>query len=231
MVALSAAPARADDAKAPLWKLTAGDYIYDGGYSGVDANIRWHPDVSDVWLGVYHDHVFGTQYRTGADTIFSLPSPDGWNLQLQPSLQAASGGFVGGSITLQAGTTWFGQLGFGRTDLKTYFNLNFDPNDSIIVGGGWQDDRGDLVSLTWIGDDRTHTGQRDVHLLGRRPIADAKLVVDILYKRGEGDAGFVRAVGETVTWDADRWFVRIARDPKQNFGVQDATRVVVGGRF
>jgi hypothetical protein len=229
--ATGARAADADSDKAPLWKLTAGDYRYSGGYSGADINLRWHPDVSDAWIGFYSDRAVGTQWRGGADTTFAVPWPGGWNVQLQPSVQGASGGFAGASLTLQAGTTWFGVAGIGRTDLKPYFNLNFDPNDSITAGVGWQDDAADLVSLTWIGDDRLHTGQRDVHLLGRRPMLGARLVVDILFKRGESDAGFIKAWGESVTWDHDAWFFRLARDPKQNFGAQDATRIVVGARF
>jgi len=113
------------------WKLTLGDYIYSN-YSGGDVNLRWRRNDTDAWVGVYSDRLFGTQGRVGADTSINLTD----SLQLQPSLQLATQGFVGGSLTLQVGGDWFGIAGIGRTNLKPYFNLNFDPNDALTFGVG-----------------------------------------------------------------------------------------------
>ena len=210
------------------FKLTIGDYRYNNGGDGYDLNLRWRRSDTDVWIGAYRDPVFGAQTRAGVDS--SLPL--GGSASLQPSFQAASGGFVGGSLSFQIGDPWFALAGWGRTNLKPYFNLNFDPNDAITAAIGWHGPNGRTVSLTLIADDRLHTGQKDWHLYGRWPLSDdLRVTLDLLRKTGDGDSGYVRAWGWTATLDLPTWFLRLARDPKQNFSAQDATRLVLGVRF
>ena len=209
-------------------KFTVGQYRTSDGHSGHDMNLRWRTHDSSFWIGAYEDPVFGRQGRIGADTAVEL----GHNVLLQPSLQMASRGFLGASANLQVGDPWFAVVGWGRTNLKPYFNLNFDPNDAITAGVGWHGPHGQTVSLTLIADDRLHTGQRHWHLYSRVPISnDLRLTVDLLHKSGEGDGGPVRAWGLSVALDFPHWFVRVARDPKQNFSTQDATRISAGLRF
>src|SRR5476651_2291924 len=101
---LSAAYAAAADGGASLpWKLTVGEYAY-ANYSGTDVNLRWRADDTSAWFGAYSDPVFGTQARVGADTSLSIGS----YVQLQPSVQAASMGFLGASLNLQVGGSWYG---------------------------------------------------------------------------------------------------------------------------
>ena len=46
-----------------------------------------------------------------------------------------SGGFWGGSLSAQIGSPkLYAIVGLGRTNLRTYYNLNFDPNDAITLG-------------------------------------------------------------------------------------------------
>ena len=209
-------------------KLTLGDYRYSDGSSGRDVNMRWRYGDTSSWIAAYRDPVFGQQARAGADTSLAL----GGSASLQPSLQIASRGFIGGSINLQVGDPWYALIGWGRTNLKPYFNLNFDPNDAITAGVGWRGEHGRAAALTVIADDRLHTGQKDWHLAGHWPVApDLRLTLDLLRKTGEGDGGPVRGWGLTTTLDFPSWFVRLARDPKQNFSTLDATRLSVGLRF
>ena len=220
--------ARADEGEARPFKLTAGDYRYSGGQDGQDLNLRWRRSDTSVWVGYYHDPTFGGQARTGFDT--TIPVAQG--ATLQPSLQAASGGFLGASLNFQVGDPWFALLGWGRTNLKPYFNLNFDPNDAITAGIGWHGERDRTVALTLIADDRLSTHQKDWHLYGRWPWSEnLRVTLDLMRKVGEGDSGTVHAWGFSATLDFPAWFVRLARDPKQNFSAQDATRFVVGARF
>src|SRR5580658_8355615 len=95
LVCAAAAPADAGGSSLP-WKLTVGEYVYNG-YRGTDVNLRWRANDSSAWVGAYTDPNFGTQARAGADTSIDA----GKYLQIQPSLQVASGGFVGGSLNLQ----------------------------------------------------------------------------------------------------------------------------------
>ena len=220
--------AHADAGDERPFKLTIGDYRYNHGGDGHDLNLRWRRGDTDVWIGAYRDPVFGTQTRTGVDSSFGL----GGSALLLASLQAASGGFVGGSMNVQIGDPWFALAGWGRTNLKPYFNLNFDPNDAITAAIGWHGNDGRTVSLMLVADDRLHTRQKDWHLYGRWPLAeDLRVTLDMLRKTGEGDGGYVRSWGWSATLDFPAWFVRLARDPKQNFSTQDATRVALGIRF
>ena len=220
--------AHADAGDEHPFKLTIGEYRYSDGGDGRDLNLRWRRSDTDVWIGAYRDPVFGTQTRAGVDT--SLPL--GGSATLQPSLQVASGGFVGGSLNFQIGDPWFALAGWGRTNLKPYFNLNFDPNDAITAAIGWHGDNGRTVSLTLVADDRLHTGQKDWHLYGRWPLSEElRVTLDLLHKTGDGDSGYVRAWGWSATLDFPTWFLRLAHDPKQNFSAQDATRLALGVRF
>lgn len=232
--ALAARPA--PDADPGELKLTLGRYRMGRGaeaVDGTDLNLRWRRDGRTLWLGLYRDGDVGRQARAGWDDQWSLASPvAGMPLQLLPSLQLASGGFVGGSLALQAGGPLYAQLGWGRTNLRPYANLNFDPNDALSAAVGWQADDGRQLQLLVVADDRLHTHQQHHHLLLRWPLPEAmRLTLDLLHKQGEGDAGPVRAWGWTLGVDAGAWFARLARDPKQNFGALDAWRLSAGRRF
>lgn len=217
----------AQEAGSPQYKLTAGVYRYRDD-TGHDLNLRWQQADTHLWLGAYQDRSFGSQWRTGVDRSWALLP---W-LSIQPSLQWATGGFVGGSATLQAGDPWYGVLGWGRTNLKPYFNLNFDPNDAYTVGVGWRGEGDRNLSATLVADDRLHTGQKHWHLNGRWPIPNGdRLTLDVLRKSGQGDNGHVQAWGWSVAYDWPHWFVRVARDPQQNFADQDALRLAVGRRW
>ncbi|MGH8137638.1 MAG: hypothetical protein ACREVV_05515 [Steroidobacteraceae bacterium] len=208
------------------WKLTVGDYRYSD-YSGGDVNLRWRRSDTDAWLGVYSDQVFGTQGRAGADTSVQIAK----SIQIQPSLQVATLGFVGGSLNIQAGEEWFGMAGIGRTNLKPYFNLNFDPNDALTFGAGHHGADGSIYTLFVVADDRLHTRQRDWHFNVRTPLGKMRATLDILRKSGISDAGYITGWGFTGTWDCPTWFLRLARDPYQNFSAQNAWRFSGGVRF
>lgn len=208
------------------WKLTVGEYFYSN-YAGTDLNLRWRGDDSSAWVAAYSDRVFGSQARAGADTSINL----GQYIQLQPSIQAASLGFIGGSLNLQAGASWYGLVGFGRTDARPYFNLNFDPNDALTFGAGHRVENGISYLVFLVADDRFHTGQRDWHANVQIPFGDSHATLDLLRKSGMTDAGAITGWGFSANWDWPRWFLRLAYDPHQNFSAQDAWRLASGIRF
>lgn len=208
------------------WKLTLGRYAY-AGYSGSDLNLRWRREDTSAWAGVYTDRVFGTQARAGADTSFDA----GTYLRVQPSLQIASRGFIGGSLTLQIGGPWYAIAGFGRTDTKPYFNLNFDPNDAVTLGVGSTAGNGMSYSVFVVADDRFHTRQRDWHANIQLPFGKSHATVDLLRKSGLSEAGYITGWGFSANWDWPAWFLRAAYDPYQNFSAQNAWRFAGGVRF
>jgi len=223
-----AAAAAANDSTGAdrAWKLTLGRYAY-AGYSGSDFNLRWRRDDTSAWVGIYTDRVFGTQARAGADTSIDV----GRYLQVQPSVQLASRGFVGGSLTLQIGGPWYALAGLGRTNTRPYFNLNFDPNDAVTLGGGHQGADGYSYLVFVVADNRFHTGQRDWHFNAQIPFGDSHATFDLLRKSGSSDAGPITAWGFSANYDWPGWFLRLAYDPYQNFSAQNAWRFAGGLRF
>lgn len=150
--------------------------------------------------------------------------------------QIASGGFLGGAVGAEIGTgPLFGLIGWGRTNLKPYFNLNFDPNDAIVFGAGWRPDADTVATLFQVRDDRLDTDQRVTHLVLRtRPSRGTRLGIDVFYKSGLGaaeDGVRLRGTGVGLTYDFEPWFVRITWDPKVNFTPNDMLRVAAGARF
>jgi hypothetical protein len=216
----------ADQTSTLPWKLSVGEYVYSN-YAGTDVNLRWRADDSSAWVAAYSDRVFGTQARVGADTSIKV----GQYIQVQPSLQAASMGFLGGSLNLQAGASWYGLVGFGRTDTRPYFNLNFDPNDALTFGAGHRAENGISYLVLLVADDRFHTGQRDWHANVQIPFGDSHATLDLLRKSGLTDVGAITGWGFSANWDWPRWFLRMAYDPHQNFSAQDAWRFATGIRF
>ena len=238
--AAAAEPAAEPAADPGEFKLTLGRYRMSDASSaspGTDLNLRWRRDGRNLWLGAYQDSDFGHQFRAGYDDQWALRDDPVLPVQLQPSLQVASGGFVGGSLALQVGAPFYAQVGLGRTNLRPYANLNFDPNDAVSAALGWQGTGGRQLQLLVIADDRLGTGQQHHHLTLRWPLpADGlvgplRLTADLLHKQGLGDTGPVNTWGWTLGLDGKVWFARLAHDPKQNFSAQDAWRLSAGRRF
>ena len=216
------------------WKLTPSVYHETAGRSAVDLNLRGNV-VDDVfWIGQYRRGSEFQQLRGGYEHQFSLPFG-----KLIASAQAASRGFLGGSATFEIGevsvTPFYALIGFGRTNLKPYYNLNFDPNDSTLIGGGWRSaDQANTATLYRIHDDRLGTGQTVTHLVLRSKTGErSRLTVDLFRREGRStpDAEYFVATGVSVTYDKDPWFIRLAIDPRASFTASDMTRLAVGMRF
>ena len=108
------------------WKLSLGRYKDSiNGYAN-DVNLRGSTGDLSFWVAQYQDASHYTQTRSGIEKQSPLPLG-----RLISSLQSASGGFVGGSVTWdlrQNDDQWFAPMvGWGRTDGKTYYNLTSTP--------------------------------------------------------------------------------------------------------
>ena len=209
------------------FKLTLGWYRFSDSSRGVDINLRHSSDMGNVWAGFFRlDDPRFDQWRAGWDRSF------GSAVRIAPSVQLASQGFVGGSVQIEAGAPWFAGAGRGRTNLRPYYNLNFDPNDSYALSAGRRDENGRLFMVQMVRDNRQNPDQRHFHFLYRQPLpAGERLTVDALYKIGSVDEETIRRWGLTITYDWPRVFVRLARDPKTNFTPADLWRLSVGTRF
>ena len=216
------------------WKLTPSTHHESAGHSAYDINLRGNRDQDTFWVAHYKRGGEFEQSRAGYEHQFGLPIG-----RVIASAQYASHGFVGGSATLEAGSpgsAFTGLLGLGRTNTRPYYNLNFDPNDSVLIGAGWKLDTGVALTLYQVRDDRLDTGQRVTHFVLRTPTTPAgRWTVDLFHRAGRADstpdAETFNATGLALTYDHEPWFIKVARDPKVNFTPSDMTRVAIGVRF
>ena len=225
----------AADAEPVSYKLSTGVYQLSGGGlpsgPGLDVNLRASGGLigsGNAWIGLYRSPVQAVkQYRAGWDYTHKLGP-----VRFTPSLQIASGGFVGGSAYLEAGSTWFAGAGLGRTNLRPYANLNFDPNDSYTLAGGYRWNERQTLTLQLVRDNRLNPDQQNVHLIYRAPVnGDNRLTLDLLSKKGLVAGVPIQRVGLSVGYDWPSLFVRVAYDPLVNFSTQDMLRLSVGTRF
>ena len=218
--------------KAISYKLTSGQYQLSGGdlpaASGLDVNLRATGSFGNAWLGWYGSPSQDIkQVRAGWDRTYKLGA-----VRVMPSLQIASGGFVGGSVSLEAGDTWFAGVGAGRTNLRNYANLNFDPNDAWMLSAGYRWADNHSLGLQIVRDNRLNPDQQNMHLVYRVPINGSdRLTLDLLQKKGLVAGLPISRTGLSVGYDWPSYFVRAAWDPKVNFTAQDMLRLSAGLRF
>lgn len=211
-------------------KLTLGRYHYGSEGQGTDLNLRYRRGELTGWVGFYDDRSYGQQWRAGLERAVTLV--DGVPLSLQVSVQAASRSFFGGSLTLEYGEPWFVLGGMGRTNQRSYFNLNFDPNDAWTIGAGWRAPSGMTAYLLTVRDNRSNPGQQHVHWVMRLPLSDRRrLIVDLLHKQDPAIESGRAGRGLTLTWEWRDWSLRLASDRRQNFSDTNATRLSVAYRF
>jgi hypothetical protein len=224
---LLGAEAGADEAW--TFKLTPSYYATTHQKDSTDVNLRANYGPHAIWLGYYRRAGEFDQARTGYEYTAQLPFG-----QIVPSLQLATHGFLGGSVNAQIGDQVYGLLGIGRTNARDYYNLNFDPNDSVVYGIGTRLVPKTSVSLFTVRDNRLHTGQVVTHLLWRvAPDERQRWTVDLSSKRGRPNADEESVSGSalSLTYDYKQVFVRLARDRKVNFTADDQTRLSLGLRF
>lgn len=213
----------------PPFKLTVGWYDFADAGRGADVNLRNTSGLGNTWVGFFRFPAGDVhQWRTGWDREF------GEAVRVKPSVQAASGGFVGGSIQAEAGAPYFAAIGIGRTNLRPYYNLNFDPNDAYTVQVGYRDEeRGRSLGALMVRDNREHADQRHFHFTYRQTLPEGqRITLDALYKVGTiEEEGRIHRWGFTASYDWPRFFVLAAYDPKTNFTPLDLWRVAIGTRF
>lgn len=226
------APPSEGEQRAEPFKFTTGLYRSAGGdehaSTGLDLNLRYNGSVGDLWLGWFRAPTGAvSQARGGWDRTYAMGA-----VRLQPSLQLASGGFVGGSLNAETGEHWYVGGGLGRTNLRDYVNLNFDPNDAWMLSAGYRWSDAQYAGLQVVRDNRLHPDQQHVHLVMRLPVHDGQaLAIDLLDKRGTVDDGYIHRTGASVTYGWPQVFVRVAYDPKVNFTRQTQWRLSAGTRF
>ena len=223
-------PVQASESEAWAFKFTSAVYAERDTPLAADQNLRGNLGEHTTWVGHYQRGGQFAQTRAGYEYTFKLPFG-----QVIPSLQAATHGFVGGAITGQLGSdTAWAIVGVGRTNLKPYYNLSFDPNDSVVLGAGVRVRKTGVLSLFTVADDRLGTGQKVTHLVWRdRYTKEQRITIDFVHKTGSLEAGLPGTPGKglTVTYDHGNLFARIGREQNVNFTTSDQTRFAAGFRF
>ena len=211
------------------FKLTPSLYAAKNETTAVDVNLRGNQGNHTTWIGQYVRGNEFQQTRWG----YEYNANFAWG-QMVPSIQIASKGFVGASLNFQIGGPTYLITGLGRTNLKDYYNLTFDPNDSYVIGFGSKLIKNHVFNVFAVKDNRLHTGQTVTHAMWRWQMSDAeRLVVDLSHKSGRltQDAPMLSGNGISVSYDFGNQFVKLAREQKVNFSDQDQTRISAGIRF
>ncbi|MCG2577856.1 hypothetical protein LZ012_12735 [Dechloromonas sp. XY25] len=219
------------DAASEAWsfKLTPSYYATTHQPAASDINLRANNGPHALWLGYYRRDSEFEQTRTGYEFTFETDYA-----KLVPSLQLATHGFAGAAVNLEIGTTVYALLGYGRTNARDYYNLNFDPNDSVVYGVGARLIPGTNLSLYTVKDNRLHTEQVVNHLVARTQLAEKqRLTLDLSEKHGRESADDPKVSGHglSVTYDYRDAFLRLARDHKVNFSTENQSRLSLGLRF
>lgn len=216
----------------PAFKLTTGLYQFRGGDpqegQAVDINLRHSSAAGNVWFGHYVSWAHElTQDRLGWDRTFTAQA-----VRIQPSVQLATGGAWNGSVGLETGADWYLGAGLGRTNLREAVNLNFDPNDSYSLSGGYRWNESSSLGFVLVRDNRENPDQRHLHLIWRTLLPDAhRLTLDLLQKSGLVEGEQIERTGLSLAYDWPHWFMRVGYDPKVNFTAQDMWRLSLGTRF
>ena len=211
------------------FKFTPSYYVTTNQKDAADLNLRAHYGSHAFWLGHYQRDSEFAQTRTGYEYTAQFPY-----LQIVPSVQLATHDFAGGSINAQIGDTVYVLLGYGLTNAQDYYNLNFDPNDSVMYGLGTSLLPKSTFSLFSIRDNRLNTDQTVIHAVWRLlPDEHQRWTLDISGKHGRAtpDDESVSGYAASVTYDNRDFFFRLAQDSKVNFSNDDQTRLTVGLRF
>ena len=225
----NSAPDSSFEAVEPIeYKLSLGDYSTKNVHSN-DINLRVNKDNQRGWIGYYKESSTGfDQFRAGYERNDQVLM-----LNVDSSLQIATHGFLGCSVTATTVDPFFGMIGYGITNLKPYSNLNFDPNDAITLGVGYKRKDGLSGTLFMVRDIRVIPGQQNIHLLMQFPLQNKqRITLDMFNKNGPTDPGqSINSFGASVTYDWPSYFLRIAYDPKVNFTQDNMTRITIGMRF
>lgn len=211
------------------YKLTLSHYSTDS-IKANDINLRASKSNQTVWLGYYAENSANfDQLRFGYERTDTLPYT-----KLISSLQIAGHGFLGWSENAEIGSPFFVLAGIGRTNLRPYNNINFDPNDAITYGVGWRNAEDTSISLYAVRDDRVNNGQQIAHLVFRQSFQHAqRLTLDIFNKTGPNDAmnESINATGSAITYDISQYSLRFAYEPKVNFSQENMLRLSAAFRF
>ncbi len=216
---------KADEYKS---KLTFSTY-FTSGNQAFDLNLRHQLGQFTVWIAGFYDPQTNKLLRTGIQWDYRKA----W-FHFVPTVEVATTKAVTGSVSFELGSgKTVALVGYSRTNLKPFFDLFWDPGDSVQLGIGHKLSSYDRIQAYTIFDVRLHTGQQNTHVVWRRKLnASNGITFDGVFKSGREDSGrFIRAVSLGVYYDRPHWFWKLYYDPHVNFAGHTMVRTGIGLKF
>jgi hypothetical protein len=209
-------------------KLTFSTY-FTAGNQAFDLNLRHQLGPFTVWIAGFYDPKSNHLLRTGIQYDYHKA----W-FHFVPSIEVATTKAVSGSLSFELGSGKTTALaGYSRTNLKPFFDLFWDPGDSVQLEVAHKLSRYDLIQAYTIFDVRLHTEQQNTHVVWRHKLnATNGITLDGVFKSGHEDSGqVIRAVGLGVYYDRPHWFWKLYYDPHVNFATNTMVRTGIGLKF
>jgi hypothetical protein len=209
-------------------KLTLGAYFTPGDRV-YDLNLRHQFGPLTAWIAGFYDPKSSKQIRVGAQYDYKKA----W-LHLVPTLEVSTSRAMSGSLYSELGSgKTLAIAGVSRTNLRAFFDLFWDPGDSVQLGIAQKLSGYDRISAYTIFDVRLHTGQQNTHIVWRHKLnASNGITFDGLFKSGHTDSGeYIRNVGIGVYYDRPKWFWKLYYDPHVNFINRTMVRTGIGLKF
>ncbi len=216
---------RSDEFKS---KLTFSTY-FTSGERVYDLNVRRQFGPWTAWIAGFYDPHGTKLMRVGAQYDYKK----GW-LHLVPSVEVSTTRALSGSLSAELGSgKTVALVGVARTNLRPFFDLFWDPGDSVQLGVAHRISNYDRIQGFTIFDVRLHTQQQNTHVLWRHKLnANNGITFDAVFKTGRGDSGeFIRAMGIGVYYDRHHWFWKAYYDPHVNFSDHTMVRTGIGLKF
>ena len=216
---------RSDEFKS---KLTLGIYFTPGSRV-YDLNLRHQFGPLTAWVAGFYDPSGTRLMRVGAQYDYKKA----W-FHLVPTLEVSTTKAVSANLYSELGSgKTFAIVGVSRTNLKAFFDLFWDPSESVQLGIGHKISSYDRIQAYTIFDVRLHTQQQNTHVVWRHKLnATNGITFDGVFKSGHTDSGaFIRRVGIGAYYDRPKWFWKIYYDPHVNFTDRTMVRTGIGLKF
>src|SRR5260370_1012563 len=146
-------------------KLTLGIYFTPGARA-YDLNLRHQFGPFTAWIAGFYDPKSNKLMRIGGQYDYKK----GW-LHLVPSLEVSTTKAMSGSLSSELGSgKTIAIAGVSRTNLRAFFDLFWDPSDSVQLGIARKLSSYDRISAFTIFDVRLHTAQQNTHIVWRHKL-------------------------------------------------------------
>ena len=209
-------------------KLTFGVYFTKDSQA-YDLNIR-HQFGANVtaWIAGYADSTGSELLRVGGQYDYHKK----W-FHFVPTGEIETTKGASLSLYSELGYNTIAMIGYSRTNLKTFFDLFWDPGDSVTLGVGHRISSYDRIQAFTVFDVRLHTGQQNTHVTYRHKLnRNNGITFDAVFKSGHLDDGrYIRAFGMGAYYDRPKWFWKVYLDPYVNYSQHTMFRTGIGLKF